>query len=91
MQKKYLFILSLLSFVGPAFTSALQGAADGGWNSFRIECRGDSIKTWLNGVPAADLKDGITHSGFIALQVHGVGKREEPLQVRWRNIRLKQL
>ena len=63
----------------------------GDWNKFRIECRGDSIKTWLNGVPAADLKDGMTLSGFIALQVHGVGKREEPLQVRWRNIRIREL
>ena len=51
------------------------------WNKLRIVCRGDSIKTWLNGVPAADLKDSLTPSGFIALQVHGVGKREEPLEV----------
>jgi hypothetical protein len=61
------------------------------WNKFRIECRGESIKTWLNGVPAADLKDGMTKSGFIGLQVHGVGKKEEPMYVRWRNIRLKEL
>jgi hypothetical protein len=61
------------------------------WNKFRIECLRDSIKTWLNGVPAADLKDSMTKSGFIGLQVHGVGKKEEPLHVRWRNIRLKDL
>lgn len=61
------------------------------WNKFRIECKGESIKTWLNGVPAADLKDGLTPSGFIALQVHGVGKRTEPLEVRFRNIRIKEL
>lgn len=61
------------------------------WNKFRIECRGDSIKTWLNGVPAADLKDSMTKSGFIGLQVHGVGAKEEPMYVRWRNIRLKDL
>ncbi len=60
------------------------------WNKFRIECRGDSIKTWVNGVPAADLKDAVTPSGFIALQVHGVGKREEPLEVRFRNLRIKE-
>ncbi|MBN2477225.1 MAG: DUF1080 domain-containing protein [Pirellulales bacterium] len=63
----------------------------GEWNKFRVEAVGDSIKTWLNGVPAADLKDSMTPSGFIALQVHGVGGRTEPLQVRWRNIRLKDL
>jgi len=58
------------------------------WNSLRIECRGDSIKTWLNDVPAADLKDDLTLSGFIGLQVHGVGDKTDPLEVRWRNIRL---
>jgi hypothetical protein len=63
----------------------------GEWNRFRIECRGDSIKTWLNDVPAADLKDSATPAGFIALQVHGVGKREDALEVRFRNLRLKEL
>jgi hypothetical protein len=57
----------------------------------RIECRGDSIRTFLNGVPAADLTDSVTPSGFIALQVHGVGDRREPLEVRWRNIRIQEL
>jgi type 1 glutamine amidotransferase len=61
------------------------------WNQFRIECRGDSIKTWLNSVPAADLNDGLTPAGFIALQVHGVGKSDKTLEVRFRNIRLKEL
>ena len=61
------------------------------WNKFRIECRGDAIKTWLNGVAAADLKDSLTLSGFIALQVHAVGKREQPLEVRFRNLRIKEL
>jgi len=63
----------------------------GAWNKFRIEAVGDSIKTWINGVPAADLTDSMTKSGFIGLQVHGVGGRKEPLYVRWRNIRLKDL
>ena len=60
------------------------------WNKLRIECRGDSIKTWLNDVPAADLKDGLTPKGFIALQVHGVGNKKEPMEVRWRNIRIRE-
>jgi hypothetical protein len=63
----------------------------GEWNKFRIECKGDSIKTWLNGVAAADLKDELTPSGFIALQVHGVGKRKDTLEVRFRNIRVRAL
>lgn len=63
----------------------------GDWNKFRVECRGDSIKTWINSVPAADLKDGYTPAGFIALQVHSVGAKDNPMEVRWRNIRLKEL
>ncbi len=61
------------------------------WNQFRVECRGDSIKTWINGVPAADLTDGMTPEGFIALQVHGVGAEKEPREVRWRNIRIQEV
>ena len=63
----------------------------GDWNKYRIECRGDSIKTWINGVPAADLKDSKTPRGFIGLQVHGIGKKTEPLQVRFRNLRIQEL
>jgi hypothetical protein len=61
------------------------------WNKFHIECRGDSIKTWLNGVVAAELKDSATAAGFIALQVHEVGNRTDPLEVRFRNLRIKEL
>ncbi len=63
----------------------------GEWNHYRIECRGSSIKTWINDVPAADLTDDVTPKGFIALQVHGVGDKTEPLTVRWKNIRLQEL
>jgi hypothetical protein len=63
----------------------------GEWNRFRIECKADSIKSWLNGVPAADLKDDVTPSGFIGLQVHGVRNRSEPLEVRFRNLRILEL
>ena len=63
------------------------------WNHYRIVCKGDSIKTWINGVQAADLKDGLTSEGVIALQVHGVGNKKEKVgkQIRWRNIRIKTL
>ena len=71
--------------------AARKAFKQGEWNKFRIECRGDSIKTWINGVPAVDLKDSVTPKGVIALQVHGVGKREDPLDVSWRNIRIQEL
>ncbi len=61
------------------------------WNKYRVICQGDHIQTWVNGVKVTDLKDDMTRSGFIGLQVHGVGKRVEPLQVQWRNLRLKEL
>lgn len=63
------------------------------WNKGRIECKGDSIKTWINGVPAADLKDGMTREGVFGLQVHGIGKNVERAgeEVRWRNLRIKEL
>lgn len=63
------------------------------WNHYRVVCRGDHIQTWINGVPAANLHDDMTPSGFIALQVHGIGNREpaEPLQVKWRALRIREL
>lgn len=61
----------------------------GDWNKVRIEARGPSIKSWLNGEPRADLTDGLTPSGFIALQVHS--HKEPGLEVRWRNIRIADL
>ena len=62
---------------------------DGQWNKFRIECKGDSIKTWINDVPCIDLRDGMTLRGIIGLQVHAVGNDDPAYQVRWRNIRIK--
>jgi HEAT repeat protein len=62
----------------------------GEWNHFRIEAVGPSIKTWINDVPAANLVDAMTPSGFIALQVHGTDK-DKPMEVRWRNIRIKEV
>ncbi len=62
-----------------------------GWNHYRVEAIGDRIRTFVNGVPAADLVDNLTATGFIALQVHGIGNREETLQVRYRNVRIQDL
>jgi hypothetical protein len=60
------------------------------WNKCRIECIGNVIRTWVNGIPVAHLVDDMTPKGFIALQVHSVGKAEESGQkVRWRNIRIQ--
>lgn len=62
-----------------------------GWNHVRIVAQGDRILTFLNGEHRADLRDDMTPEGFIALQVHGVGGRVDPMEVCWRNLRLKRL
>jgi hypothetical protein len=58
------------------------------WNQLRIRAQGKRIQTWINGVAAVDFSEAAVPAGFIALQVHGVGDRQDRLQVRWRNIRL---
>jgi len=60
------------------------------WNKIRLECIGTSLRTWVNGVPAAHVVDDVTMSGFIALQVHAIGKNDVPgKQIRWRNVRIQ--
>lgn len=62
----------------------------GEWNKYRIECIGNSIRTWVNGIPTASLIDDMTPSGFIALQVHSISKDDKPgKQIKWRNIRIQ--
>lgn len=59
------------------------------WNHYRIEAIGDTIKTWINKVPAAYLIDSKTASGFIALQVHSIhGNQKEGTTISWKNIRI---
>ena len=68
---------------------------DGEWNSYRVVAYGNHIETWINGQQISDL----THEerfqshprGFIGLQVHGIGKDQGPFEVRWRNIKLRDL
>jgi hypothetical protein len=64
------------------------------WNHFRIIADGDHFRVWLNGVPTSDVKDSKTAEGFIGLQLHWpVVKRggKPGTQVKWKNIRLKEL
>lgn len=63
----------------------------GEWARYRILCSGDRMQVWVNGVLVSDVRDDMTTEGHIGLQVHGVGKRTEPLQVAWRNLRLRKL
>ena len=69
---------------------AQQAFKAAGWNTMKIECIGPSIRSWINGVPAAHVIDDMTPEGFIALQVHAPypGGAEEDQKVWWRNIRI---
>lgn len=63
----------------------------GQWNHFRVEAIGERIRTWINGVPAANLVDDMTARGFIALQVHSIADGDEALrgaEVRFRGLRV---
>jgi len=69
--------------------AARQAFKQNQWNHYRIEAIGEKIRTWVNGVPAADLKDDMTSTGFIALQVHGSKVADK--KIKWRNIRIQDL
>ena len=61
-----------------------------GWNHYRVEAFGDTIRIWLNGVNTANLLDNMTKKGFIAFQIHSIGKdaSKNGKEVRWKNIRI---
>ena len=61
------------------------------WNKYRIEAIGNTIRTFVNGIPTAYVVDDMTLSGFICLQVHAIGKDKafEGTQVSWKNVRIK--
>ncbi len=58
------------------------------WNRLTISAKGNVVKTWINGVPAAHwVDDGSYPRGFFGLQIH---KGQEGT-VLWKNIRVKEL
>jgi len=78
---------------GEEYKEARQAFKRGEWNHYRIEAIGNSIKTFINDVPVVEVTDEMDPSGFIALQVHSVGDKQELIgkQVRWRNIKIKEV
>jgi hypothetical protein len=82
-RRGWLYTLELNPAAKPAFNA-------GDWNHYRIECIGNTMRTWLNGIPAAWVLDDMTPEGFIALQVHTItSKEQEGRIIRWKNIRIK--
>lgn len=59
------------------------------WNHYRVEAIGDTLKTWINNVPAAYLIDDKTDSGFIGLQVHSISdSQKEGTEIIWKDIKI---
>lgn len=82
-RRQWLYTLGRNDAARAAFRS-------GDWNTYRIEAIGNRIRTFVNGVPAADLVDDTDARGFIALQVHSVSDEiaaKNP-EVRFRKIRV---
>lgn len=63
----------------------------GQWNHYKIECIGNAIKTWINGIPVAYMVDTIDSRGFLGLQVHSIGNNtsEAGKKIYFKNIRIK--
>ena len=57
------------------------------WNRITIQAKGDTTKTWINGVPAAHWVSEKYTKGFFSLQVHSGAHSE----VHFRNIKVKEL
>ncbi len=74
-----------------AGSEASRAFKDKQWNKYRVECKGNSIRTLVNGVVCADFKDALNDSGIIGLQVHDVGDNTTPYEVRWKHIRIMPL
>ena len=62
----------------------------GVYNKVRVECIGNTIKTWINDKPAAYVVDDMDSKGVIALQVHSIGNPDMAgKKIYWRNIRIR--
>jgi hypothetical protein len=58
-----------------------------GWNRITIQAKGDTVKTWLNGIPCAHWKTQEYLKGYFALQVH---KSKDAL-IEFRNLKVREL
>lgn len=68
----------------------------GEWNRYRVVADGPWVRTWINGVPAAEVFDDARLEGHLGLQVHNIpapeaGAEPEELTVEWRRMRLREL
>lgn len=58
-----------------------------GWNTYKITCKGDSIRIEVNGVVTTEITDDTDSAGPVGIQHHG----EKGAIYRFRNIAIKRL
>ena len=63
------------------------------WNHYKIRVKDNHIQSWVNGVIIGDVYDDLTDDGYIALQLHSIGKNKirANKKIRWKNLCLKEL
>lgn len=58
-----------------------------GWNRYRIEARGDSLKIFVNDMLTTAIRDTVDQDGPVGIQHHG----EDGKIYRYRNLRIREL
>jgi hypothetical protein len=82
-RREWLYPLDMHAKVKDAFKV-------GQYNHVKIECIGNEMKTWVNGIATAYVVDTLDSKGFIGLQVHAVQKPEDAGEkVYFKNIQIK--
>lgn len=65
------------------------------WNEYHIVAKGPTITISINGEKIDEVTNAEVHemfpSGFIGLQVHSIKRGKGPYEVRWRNLKIKEL
>ena len=57
----------------------------GKWNTYKIKCKKNQIRFWVNGILTAEMKDESNLGGYIGLQAQDTG------EIKFRNIKIKKL
>ena len=62
----------------------------GEYNHYKVECIGNEMKTWVNGIATAYVVDTLDEKGFIGLQVHAINSADHAgKKVCFKNVRIK--
>jgi hypothetical protein len=63
---------------------------NGEFNHIKIECIGNTTKTWINGMATAMVVDTVDAKGFIGLQVHAISdEKQAGKKIFFKNVQIK--